>query len=75
MNPIIVGLVVVVIFLILYKAREHAGQIGIRRWRPAPPPRRSFVDPLGQTVYVEPRQIADTWWDQNYNSGIGFQLA
>lgn len=73
MAYLILFLILVVILLVfLFDRKEH---LNIRRWRSPANSQRSFTAPDGSVISVEPRQVSDEWWDQNYNSGIGFQLA
>lgn len=65
---ILVGLLIVVYFDSFQKMCEmFTDAIRIRRWRAAPP--------MGISPNVVSRQVSDDWWAQQYDSGIGFQLA
>ena len=70
---IIILLIIVCILIIIYSNKKE--YLSIRRWRDLTPKVRKFKNHLGETVYITPRQVNDTWWDRNYNSGIGFQLS
>ena len=65
---ILIGILIVVYFDSFQKMCESfVDAIKIRRWRSAPP--------MGLSPNVVSRQVSDDWWAQQYDSGIGFQLA